>query len=119
MDQSLWHNLAIYSGLFFLAFLVIVYIRWRAKIAILGVRKFLTYIAIYAGIEAICLLVFFFALRWITQHNPAMWAFDPSGMAAILAAVIYSTVLIGLKSLPYIREILLILNEPSIAVKSN
>ena len=119
MDQLLLRETAFYTGLFFLCFLIIAHIRWRAKIAILGRRTFLTYSAVYAGIEAIGFLVFFFALRWITQHNPAMGAYDPGGVAAILAAVLYSTFLMGLKSLPYIRDILLILNAPSTAVKSN
>lgn len=118
MDQTFWYGLPMYAAMFFAANLLFNLIRWRAKRAILGGRTFLMYAMVGSAIEAIGLVVFVFALRYLRLHNPAMGAYNPELMAAFMAAAIYFIVLSVLKNLPYIRRLYTILNAPSTAVKS-
>lgn len=98
----------------FAGYMVIAFVLYRGKIAILGKRTFYLFSAVYAGVEVLGLALILLGVEFALQAKPFSWAHEPGLLAGLLLVAVSVTLLRVVKKLPFIREVLEALKAPQV-----
>lgn len=98
----------------FTGYMVIAFVLYRGKIAILGKKTFYLFSAVYAGVEVLGLALILLGVEFALQAKPFSWAHEPGLLAGLLLVAVSVTLLRVVKKLPFIREVLEALKAPQV-----
>lgn len=116
INVPLWAPL---GAVWFAGYMLIALVRYRGKMATLGKGTFYLFSTVYAGVEVLGLAIFMLAIEFASQADLLSRAHVPGLLAVMLAGIVYVTGLMVVKKLPFIREVLEALTEPSVSISQH